>query len=163
MELQRLNLFIVDENISSSNDLKQYLSKRFGLDLTIYTFTDGDSCLKKVDESTHIVLLDLAQKDKNGLEVLKSIKIINPKTEVIMLASHENVAQAIDTFRAGASGFVIKGQGYLKKISTLIQHIFTEPIRILVREFGISKYMATFLLIFVTMGLAVYGLVHLLK
>jgi two-component system response regulator AtoC len=163
METQGLNLFIVDDNKLMVSTLKQYLQNRFGLGIQISTFYDGDSCLKKVDKDTHIVILDYFMEGKNGLETLKSIKSINPKTEVIMLSGNEDMALVIDSFRAGANDYVVKGSGAWKKISKVISHIITAPIRLMVKEFGVSKYFAIFMLTFVTMGIAVVIALNLLK
>ncbi|MBI3519151.1 MAG: response regulator [Bacteroidetes bacterium] len=160
METQKLNLFIVDDNRSMVVALKQYLQSRFGLDLNISTFYDGESCLEKIDKNTHIVILDHFLNGKNGLEVLKEIKEINPKTEVIMLTSNEDISLAIQSFRSGAIDYVIKGPSSWKKITKLVYHVITEPIRIIVREFGVSKFMAIFLLTFLLMGVVVMVVLH---
>jgi DNA-binding NtrC family response regulator len=163
METQGTNLFIVDDNRLMVTTLEIYLKTRFGVSLKISTFTDGESCLEKVDKETHIVILDYFLKGKNGLEVLKSIKAINPKTEVIMLSNNEDIGTAIDTFRAGANDYVVKGNDAWKKISRRVYKIITEPIRIMVREFGVSKFTAIFLLTFITMGVVVFFVLHALK
>ena len=163
MQAQGLNLFIVDDNTSMVTALKQYLQNRFGISVQISTFSDGESCLKKVDEQTHIVILDHFLEGKNGVEILKSIKTINPKTEVIMLSSNEDIAVAIESFRAGATDYVIKGPSSWKKITKLVNHIITAPIRIIVKEFGVSKYMAIFLLTFVVMAIVVFSVLHFMK
>ena len=135
METQGINLFIVDDNRLVVTTLKQYLQSKFGDSLRISTFDDGESCLKKIDKQTHIVILDYFMKDKNGLEGLKSIKAINPKTEVIMLSSNEDIEAAIKLFRAGAKDYVVKGDGSWDKIIKLVAGIITKPIRIIVKGF----------------------------
>jgi len=156
METQKLNLFIVDDNKSMVAALKQFLLNKFGANINITTFYDGESCLEKINQYTDMVILDHYLNGKNGLEVLKEIKEINPKTEVIMLSSNEDIALAIQSFRAGAKDYVIKGPSSWKKLTKLVNHIISEPIRIIVREFGVSKFMAIFLLTFLTMGAVVF-------
>jgi DNA-binding NtrC family response regulator len=163
MQTQGINLFIVDDNKLLVTDLKHYLQNKFGSNLNVSTFNTGESCLEKVDKETHIVILDYGLEGKNGLEVLESIKTVNPKTEVIMFSSNENIVIAIDSFRMGAKDYVIKGQGSWKKITKLVENIITEPIRLLVREFGVSKYTAIFLLTFVTMGIVIYSVLQAIK
>lgn len=163
METQGINLFIVDDNKLVLADLKYYLINKFGTGIQITTFTDGESCLKNIDKHTHIVILDYYLNGQNGLEVLKSIKDINPKTEVIMFTNNEDISMAIESFRMGAKDYVIKGKGSSNKIYQLIYHIITEPIRIIVREFGVSKYMAIFLMTFVTMGAVVFFVLRWMK
>jgi DNA-binding NarL/FixJ family response regulator len=135
METQGINLFIVDDNKLLVADLKNYLHSRFKNDLEISTFYDGESCLKKINKDTHIIILDYFLDGKNGLDILKLIKVSNPKTEVIMLSSNEDIAIAIETFRAGAKDYVIKGDGYWKKIITLVSGMVTKPIKIIVKGF----------------------------
>ena len=160
METQKINLFIVDDNKSLVAALKQYLQNKFEANINITTFYDGESCLEKVNQYTDMVILDHFLNGKNGLEVLKEIKEINPKTEVVMLTSNEDIALAIESFKAGATDYVVKGPSSWKKLTKLIHHVITEPIRIIVREFGVSKFMAIFLLTFLTMGAVVFFVLH---
>lgn len=154
------NLFIIDDDVLSSTLLKHHLNDKFGATFNISNFTNGKSALEKVDENTSIVILDYYLEGENGNDVLKSIKEINPKTEVIMLSSNEDIAIAIESFRKGATDYVIKGDKSSKKITHIIYAILAYPIRFIVREFGVSKFLAIFLLTFVIMGIAViYSLI----
>ncbi len=155
MEKQGLNLYIVDDNISMVAVLKQYLQKRFGDGLRISTFYNGESCLKSIKTDTDIVVLDYYMNGKNGLETLKSIKEKNPNTEVIMLSSNEDIGLAIESFKEGAADYIVKGPSAWKKLTDIINNVFTAPIRLMVREFGVSKFTAIFLMTFITMGIVV--------
>ncbi|MES2555871.1 MAG: response regulator [Bacteroidota bacterium] len=155
MNTQRNKLFIIDDNPQLVADLRVYLENNFGESLTISTFNSGESALKKVDHETNIVILDHDLPGENGNEILKSIKQINPKTEVIMLTSNEDVKTAIHAFRNGATDYVIKGEKADKKIGSIIYNILAYPVRILTREFGASKYFAIFILSFIFVGLCV--------
>lgn len=149
------NLFIVDDDRLMITTLKKHLQDKFGSSIKISTFYDGDSCIEKVNEETDIVILDYFMEGKNGLETLKSIKEINPKTEVIMLTSNDSMAVAMKSFRMGAKDYVIKGEDPWEKVTKLVNHIVTTSIRIIVREFGISEYMGIFLLTFFSIGVIV--------
>jgi len=152
---QKLNLFIVDDDQSMVAALKQYLNNKFGSTITISTFYDGKSCLKQIDEQTHIVLLDYFLNDENGLDVLNDIKKINPKTEVIMLSSHEDITTAIESFRKGAKDYIVKGKGSWQKILFRINMIIANPIKAWIREFGIGKFILIFLITFSIMAAVV--------
>jgi PleD family two-component response regulator len=80
-----------------------------------------------------------------------------------MLSGNEDMAISIETFRAGAKDYVLKGYGSLTMISKLVNNIITEPIRRLVKEFGVSRYMTAFLLVFVSMGLLVVLALNMMK
>jgi DNA-binding NtrC family response regulator len=149
------NLFIIDDDVLSSTLLRHHLNEKFGSTINITTFTDGKSALEKINDFTNIVILDYYLEGENGNDVLTSIKKINPKTEVIMLSSNENITIAIESFRKGATDYVIKGKSASKKITNLVYNIVAYPVRFIVKEFGISKFLAIFLLTFVLMGLVV--------
>lgn len=155
MKNQTANLFIVDDDALSSALLKQHLNDKFGTSINISTFISGKSALEKIDKHTSIVILDYNLEGENGNDVLKSIKEINPKTEVIMLTSNEDITIAIESFRKGATDYVIKGNKASKKITHIVYDILAYPIRFIVREFGVSKFLAIFLLTFFIMGIAV--------
>jgi two-component system response regulator HydG len=163
METKGTNLFIVDDNKLMVETLKQYLQERFGASMHISTFNDGESCVLKVDKETDIVILDYYMEGKNGLDVLKAIKVINPKTEVIMLSSNENMAVAIESFRAGAKEYVVKGVDSWKKIAKLVNNVVTAPIKLMVKELSISKQLAVLLMVFFTMGIVVFCVMQIKK
>lgn len=163
MKTQGVNLYIVDDNKLVVADLKHYLQDKFGVSIKITTFNDGESCIEKINQDTDIVILDYFLNGQNGLEVLKLIKEKNSKTEVIMLSSNEDISVAIQTFKNGATDYVVKGHGALKKLSKVIYQIITEPIRLIVKEFRISKFIAVFSLTFVTIGVVVYFVLRTIK
>ncbi|MBA3705091.1 MAG: response regulator [Bacteroidetes bacterium] len=161
METQGINLYIVDDDKLMLNALGVYLSNRFGASLKISTFEDGESCLEKINNETNIVILDYFLEGKNGLEILKLIKEINPDTEVIMLSGNEDMGLAIETFRSGATDYVLKGPSSWNKLTKLVNKIITEPIRLMVSEFGVPKFMAIFFATFIAMGAVVYCVLNI--
>jgi len=150
MQTPSLNLFILDDNKSAAEELKAYLLRRFGKGISILIFNDRESCLGKIDQDTNIVIVNNIINDENGVDILKSIKKINPETEVIMLSEHESISSAIESFRAGVKGWVIKGPGSKKKVVSVITRIFKFPIRVIEKELGLPQRLAVFLLSFVT-------------
>ena len=156
MNTQKINLFIIGSNALLVQGLRNYLGKRFGIKLNISIYFGGESALKKVDQDTSIVILDYFIPHENGNDIQENIEKINPKTQVIMLTSNEEIGIAIESFRKGAIDYVIKGDKAWKKLNSLIYSILTYPIRVMVKEFGISRYLAMFLLTFGTMAIAVY-------
>ena len=72
-----------------------------------------------------------------------------------MLSSNEDIGVAIDSFRSGATDYVVKGANSWKKLSSAIYKVITYPIRVLVKEFGVNKFLAIFLLTFVLLGAVV--------
>jgi two-component system, NarL family, invasion response regulator UvrY len=70
----------------------------------------GEEALAKIaEEAFDLVLLDIALPGKNGLEALKEIKILKPALPVLMLSMHPEEQYAVQSLRAGASGYLTKG------------------------------------------------------
>ena len=56
-----------------------------------------------------IVVLDVAMPSLNGLDAARQLKRLMPAVKVIFLTVNEDPDLAAEAFRAGASGFVLKG------------------------------------------------------
>jgi DNA-binding NarL/FixJ family response regulator len=58
----------------------------------------------------NIAIVDLSLKEGSGLETIKAIKAQFPQTAVIVLSMHDEQYYAERTMRAGARGYVMKGE-----------------------------------------------------
>jgi two-component system, NarL family, invasion response regulator UvrY len=69
-----------------------------------------------------LVLLDISLPGRDGLDVLRQLRQINPKTPVIVLSMHPDEQYAVRAFQAGAAGYITKGsasddlQGAIEKV-----------------------------------------------
>src|SRR5713101_858776 len=55
-----------------------------------------------------IVLLDLALPDKNGMDVLAEIRMLNPQQPVILITAYGTVENAVRAMQSGATNFIQK-------------------------------------------------------
>src|SRR5262245_5162118 len=55
-----------------------------------------------------LVLLDLMMPKMDGLDTLRELKRISPKTSVLILSMYEDVDTLLEAVRAGAAGYVLK-------------------------------------------------------
>lgn len=55
-----------------------------------------------------VVLMDIDMPGKNGIEALKEIKEVSPKTEIVMLTVFEDRDNVFEAVCAGASGYLLK-------------------------------------------------------
>jgi len=70
----------------------------------------GEEALAKVADAQYdLILLDIALPGKNGLQVLKEMKALQPALHVLMLSMHPEEQYAVQSMRAGASGYLTKG------------------------------------------------------
>ncbi|MEO8085613.1 MAG: response regulator [Bacteroidota bacterium] len=120
------NIFIVDDDVMLTESLSDYLTRTVSHKVSV--FATGEDCLKHLDESPDIVILDYflntVQEDAaNGMEILQTIKKNYPKVHVIMLSSQERYAVAMQTIQKGADQYVVKDKDAFKKIADMLNSI----------------------------------------
>jgi len=70
---------------------------------------DGRSALKMISlKKPHVVLMDIALPNLNGLAVLERVVKDHPKIQVIMLSMHSNEEYVSRALSSGARGYVLK-------------------------------------------------------
>jgi DNA-binding NtrC family response regulator len=75
----------------------------------VSTAATGREGLAQLGErSFDIVLLDLALPDKNGMDVLGEIHMLNPLQPVIMITAYGTVENAVRAMQSGATNFIQK-------------------------------------------------------
>lgn len=128
---KKINIFIVEDNKIFAIALKADIESAFaGMSIDIKTFETGEECLSKfIEVKPQIVILDY-HLDKNtpdaanGLTVLSWIKNNNPITYVIMLTKDDNIDIALQSFKHGASDYIVKTDTQFRKIIFSLFNLF---------------------------------------
>ncbi len=98
-------ILIVDDDKSIRYSLKRMLEGSFA----ILTAQNGEEALQRVREnSPDLILMDIKMPGQSGMEVLKEIKRIDPKTLVIMMTAYGTTETAIEAMKYGAFDYIIK-------------------------------------------------------
>ena len=114
-------IFIVEDDVFYANLLKKEIIKnRLGNVETYYTGEDFFDNLYKMPD---MVLLDHNLGGMNGVAVLKKIKAISPKVQVIFLSAQEKIHVAITSLKFGAFDYVEKNKTAFRRIKALIRRI----------------------------------------
>ncbi|HQO01068.1 MAG TPA: response regulator transcription factor [Spirochaetota bacterium] len=70
---------------------------------------DGQDLLEKTRKKNYdLILLDISMPGRNGIEVLKQLRIEHPKIPVIILSIHSEDQYAIRAIKSGAAGYLTK-------------------------------------------------------
>ncbi|MBZ5727805.1 MAG: response regulator transcription factor [Acidobacteriia bacterium] len=73
---------------------------------------DGFQALKLAEQlRPDIVLLDLSMPRLNGLDAVREILQVSPRTRAIMLTAHREEPYVLEALRSGAKGYVLKAEG----------------------------------------------------
>ncbi|HRQ46137.1 MAG TPA: response regulator transcription factor [Rhodocyclaceae bacterium] len=101
-------ILIADDHAIIRDGLKMILADADDL-VVAGEASDGHEVLAKVREQEwDILLLDISMPGKNGLDLIKQIKIERPRMPILIFTMHQEGQYALRALRAGASGYVTK-------------------------------------------------------
>ncbi len=101
-----IRVVLADDHAIVAEALESLLKASFNL---LAVVNDGRALLKSVEElRPDVVVTDISMPLLNGVDAVRQIKNIRPETRVVMLTMHAEVELAVEAFRAGASGYVLK-------------------------------------------------------
>lgn len=115
------NILIIDDEINICTLLSKFLGKHgFKVDTTM----SGATALKMMKEKTFdLVLCDYRLKDTDGAQLLQDIRLINPRTIVIIITGYTDVRVAVDMVKNGAYDYLSKPL-YPDEILNLVHKAF---------------------------------------
>ena len=98
-------VLLVDDDEKLRRLLKEYLE---GYEFQVFTLADGEAVLNSIRrESPEIVILDIMLPKKDGLEVLKEIRMVS-RVPVIMLTAKGEEADRVVGLELGADDYLPK-------------------------------------------------------
>lgn len=103
-----IKILIADDHAIVREGLKQIVLETPDMVISREA-VDGSSTLEHVRETEFdVIVLDLSMPGMSGLDILKQLKVENPKLPVLILSMHPEEQYAVRCFKAGASGYVTK-------------------------------------------------------
>ena len=71
--------------------------------------SNGEEVVELVTElKPDVVLMDIAMPKLNGIEATRQIKLINPRTGVLILSAYDDDEYVFGLLKAGAAGYLLK-------------------------------------------------------
>lgn len=99
-------ILIVDDNNDICLLLERFLTKQGYKTASALRGEDGLALVKK--DTYELVICDFKLPDIDGLEMLRRIKVMNPKTAVIIITGYSDVRIAVQAVKHGAYDYVTK-------------------------------------------------------
>lgn len=104
-----LNLLIVDDHLIIRRGLARILEEDPRIAL-VHEAADGSGALRALRQARYdAIVLDVALGDRDGLDVLKSVRADYPALGVVMLSVYPESQFAVRALRAGAHAYLNKG------------------------------------------------------
>jgi DNA-binding NarL/FixJ family response regulator len=104
--MPRTKVLLADDHAVVAQGLSALLKDTFDLAGVVY---DGRALLVAVETlRPDVVVTDISMPLLNGLDAVRQIRMRHPHVKVIILTMHRETQLAVDAFRAGASGYMLK-------------------------------------------------------
>lgn len=99
-------ILIVDDEINIGLLLSKFLSRN---GFEVKTATSGSIAFELLGiETFNLVLCDFRLEDTDGREILKRIKLLYPKTGVIIITGYSDIKLAVELIKMGANDYITK-------------------------------------------------------
>ncbi|MHA4806661.1 sigma-54-dependent transcriptional regulator [Flavitalea flava] len=99
-------ILIIDDDMDMCNLLSRFLQKK-GFE-TEASHTGNKGIARFKESKFDVVLCDFRLGDKEGREVLRDIKAIDPHAIVIIITGYSDIKTAVDVIKAGAFDYITK-------------------------------------------------------
>jgi sigma-B regulation protein RsbU (phosphoserine phosphatase) len=103
--IRRTNILVVDDEPGIQRALKRVLSRRYDTDAV----GSAEEAIRKLEEKEYdIAIVDLRMPEMDGFQLLRTIKLYRPQTEVIIMSGSASEEKLIEAIREQAFYFVTK-------------------------------------------------------
>ena len=104
----RIKVSIVEDNRGTRESLSELLGRAEAL-RCVGSHPTGEEALRAIPtEQPDVVLMDINLPGMSGIECVRRLKELLPRTQVLMLTTYEESDLIFDSLRNGASGYLLK-------------------------------------------------------
>lgn len=108
MSERKLQILLVDDHAVVRSGLRLLLAQAGDMEVQGEAATEQEAMSLIRQRDFDVALVDIGLPGKGGLELLKQIKIEQPKLVVLMLSMYSEEIYAVRALKAGAAGYLTK-------------------------------------------------------
>lgn len=114
-------IYILDDHPIVIEGLRKVIDSQE--DMTVIgSSEDANLALTQITKlKPDIIVLDITLRDRSGVDLIKKIRTTIPTTQVLVYSMHDENVYAERCLRAGAMGFLMKGEGGMRVVQGLRQ------------------------------------------
>ena len=114
-------LLIIDDHPMMRNGLAQLIDNEGDLKVTAQADNARQATNLVEKQKFDLALCDISLPDKNGLELIKDLRALNPELPILVVSMHDEMIYAERVLRAGGRGYIMKQEGGEKFIRAIRQ------------------------------------------
>jgi two-component system invasion response regulator UvrY len=103
-----IRIVIADDHAVVRQGLRQILSTQFDFEVVAEAANHTEVMQRIRQHACDVLVLDIAMPGKNGIEILKQIRLEFPKLPVLVLSMYPEDQYAVRALKAGAWGYLTK-------------------------------------------------------
>ena len=126
-EPAKKRILVVDDHPMMRQGLAQLINNEADLAVCWEADTAGQALEMVSAHKPDLVLADISLPGKNGLELIKDIRALNPAALILVVSMHDETLYAERALRAGARGYIMKQEGG-KKLMAAVRQILSGQI-----------------------------------
>jgi len=104
--------------------LKALIQQEAGMEVVGEADNGKEAVQLAAKAGAHVIVMDVAMSDLNGIEATRKIIAANPNTKVVALSGHANREFVREMLTAGASAYVLKKRAY-EELVRAIREVMT--------------------------------------
>lgn len=115
----KISVAIVEDDKNYNNALKKIIDFQNDMVCVAQFFNGKDARNSLKELSPNVVLMDIQLQDMLGIAIIDELKSCIPNSQFIMCTSFEDDEKIFSSLRAGATGYLIKGESMDKILSSI--------------------------------------------
>lgn len=119
-------IFIVEDDHFLGSLIKKTLEKLDNCE--VIHFMAPEDCLSNLHLNPDIISIDYMLPGMNGIELMQKIKNYNENIQCVMVSGQEKIDVVIETYRQGASDYIIKNDNALvnleNSVKSLVKNVY---------------------------------------
>jgi DNA-binding NarL/FixJ family response regulator len=103
-----ITIVLGEDHLITRQGILRLLEDEEGLSI-VGEASNGEEAVQMVTElKPDVVIMDIAMPKLNGIEATRQIKVINPRTGVLILSAYDDDEYVFAMLKAGAAGYLLK-------------------------------------------------------
>lgn len=114
-----INIFLADDHAIVRDGLKLLLEAQPDLKVVGGAGNGREAVQQVIHLKPHIVIMDIAMPELNGIEAARQILEVCPTTQIIILSMHATSEHVFRALEAGAQGYLLKESAGIELVNAI--------------------------------------------